>query len=303
MGRIKRAVIFPLIFIIIASASLVTAYAFVEQSDEYYVTDYAGVLKSTTEDRIIKTNQKLFDLTGGEIVIVTVEYLDGYYADEYAVTLFNDWGVGSRERNNGMLLLLAVQENKAWLTCGAGIAGDFDSTKTDSILDKYFFPEFDRGNYDKAVNSTFDKLIDWYEDHYDFDINDRTYSYDNGPQYSRRDAGFGIFSFNIFAILPFIVIGIIVLVVILGAAGSAYRRRTGFFSSFFMPGIFFFGGSRYNRPWRRPPGGFGGHGGGFGGSSGSGFSRGGFSRGGGSGRSSGGFSRGGRSSGGGGGRR
>ena len=124
MKKTGRRLMLIISVILFASAYLLPAYAFVEQSEEYYVADYAHVLSSNTEDRIIKENQKLFNMTGGEIVVVTVEYLDGYYADEYAISLFNSWGV--MERNNGMPLL-AVQENKAWLTLETGEA--FHRTK------------------------------------------------------------------------------------------------------------------------------------------------------------------------------
>lgn len=306
MEKTRRALLFILTVMLFTAASLLPAYAFVEQSEEYYVADYAHVLSSNTEDRIIKDNQRLFNMSGGEIVIVTVEYLDGYYTDEYAVSLFNSWGVGSRERNNGMLLLLAVQENKAWLTQGDGIADTFTSDKINNLLEDRFFPEFDKGNYDKAVNSLFDKLIDWYESYYSFDINSTNTA--NNPVYHVREpvsdysgGGFRFFGFNIFAIIPFIFIGIIILAIVLSTAGLGFRRRYGYRTGFFSPSIFFFGSRYFRRPWGRPPGGFGGRGGGFG--SGGFRSGGGFSSRGGGGRSGGGFSRGGRSSGGGGGRR
>lgn len=306
MKKTGRALLFIISAILIAAASLSPVYAFVEQSEEYYVADYANVLDEDTEDRIIRENQRLFNMTGGEIVVVTVEYLDGYYADEYAVSLFNSWGVGSRERNNGMLLLLAVQENKAWLTQGDGIASAFNSDKINSLLDKHFFPEFDRGNYDKAVNTLFTKLINWYESYYDFDISGTNVP--NNPGYHRREPGSSggtyYVGFNFAALFPIIIFLFVILVIVLSIAGAGYRRRYGYRTGFFSPFIFFWGGRHHRHRWNRPPGGFGGgfssggfrSGGGFGG-------RGGFSSGGGGGRSGGGFSRGGRSSGGGGGRR
>jgi uncharacterized protein len=87
-----------------------------------------------------------------------VQYLDGYYSDEYALQLFNDWGVGDAEKNNGMLLLLATMEGKAWLTQGAGIKNDFTDTYINELLDEYFWKDFDKGNFDAAVNKLFPKL-------------------------------------------------------------------------------------------------------------------------------------------------
>ena len=89
----------------------VSAYAVVDKSDSFYVADYANVLSADTEQRICDYNGALEQqCNGAQIVVVTVDYLGGMYCDEYAYQLFNDWGVGSSEYNNGMLLLLAVQE-------------------------------------------------------------------------------------------------------------------------------------------------------------------------------------------------
>ena len=94
----------------------------------FYVTDEAGVLSPETEKLICDYNGALeYQCKGAQIVVVAVNYLDGRYADEYATELFNAWRVGDAEENNGMLLLLGVQENKAWLTMGRGIDAVFDS--------------------------------------------------------------------------------------------------------------------------------------------------------------------------------
>ena len=57
MKKTGRRLLFIISVILFAAASLLPAYAFVEQSEEYYVADYAHVLSSNTEDRIIKENQ------------------------------------------------------------------------------------------------------------------------------------------------------------------------------------------------------------------------------------------------------
>ncbi len=300
-------VLFALLFVF-----LTPALAFVEQSDVFYVADYAEVLTQETEDYIVSANQKLYSETGGQIVIVTVQYLDGYYSDEYALQLFNDWGVGDAEKNNGMLLLLATMEGKAWLTQGAGIMNDFTDTYINELLDKYFWKDFDKGDFDAAVNKLFPKLLDWYDAYYSGDNSGSSYNYGNGgyndygyndgysyyyePGYVSSGIGFfpaaGIFVF------------IIIFIVIIAFAGSIFgraRRRFWFFGPWVGPR---WGGgfNHYNPP---PPGGFyrGPRGGGFGGFGGGSRGGGGFGGGGGGGRSGGFGGGGGHGGGGGGGRR
>lgn len=164
------AVIFSLM---LAGQLCLTALAVVEKTDDFYVADYAGVLTAATKEQIISSNADVDGLEalcdGAQVVVVTVEYLDGMYSDEYAMQLFNDWGVGSAEANNGMLLLLATKENKAWLTVGAGLTGVFTDSVVDGYFEEYFWKDFDAGRYDAAVNNLLEPLFTWYAGYYGID--------------------------------------------------------------------------------------------------------------------------------------
>ena len=77
-----------------------------ERPENQYVLDEAGVLSEETEQEIISKNADLFQKTGAQIVVVAVDFLDGEEIGDYANYLFNYWGIGSVERNNGLLLLM-----------------------------------------------------------------------------------------------------------------------------------------------------------------------------------------------------
>ena len=151
----KKAVsLFLALFLLLSPGSV--AFALVEQSESFYAADYADVLSDSTEETIVNYNGALeYQCQGAQLVVVTVDYLDGMSSDAYAYRLFNDWGVGSAEQNNGMLLLLAVKENKAWLAYGLGLTSQLSESKVNSLLEKNFWPDFDKGDYDAAVNKLF----------------------------------------------------------------------------------------------------------------------------------------------------
>lgn len=280
----------------------VQAFAVVDKSEGFYVADYSNVLTNDTEQMISDYNGSLEEqCQGAQIVVVTVDYLDGMYSDEYAYKLFNDWGVGSSEYDNGMLLLLAIQENKAWLAYGLGLSSSLDESSVNSMLDKYFWSDFDRGEYDRAVTKLFGALLKWYDKQYG------AHTAEYGPlaesdNYNVITNEYGRQSFSdLFG--P--IIQILVIIAILSAlSGSSQRRRRGRSSGSWLPWLLYFNSRSNNRRrgswdnddhWNNPggggfggggfgSGGFGsgsrsGHGGGFGG--GSGFGGGGFSGGGG----------------------
>lgn len=237
------------------------AFAVVDQSDSFYVADYADVLSDDTERMIINYNGALErQCRGAQIVVVTVRYLDGMYCDEYAYKLFNEWGVGSDTDNNGMLLLLATEENKAWLAYGLGLNNRLSDEQVDSLLNNYFWDDFDRGNYDGAVTLLFRALLRWFDGRYGTNI------ISSGADASTAPA----FSFGSF-IRSIVRIAVIVLIIfsLFGGSGNTRGGRGG--GGSWLPWFLLFNSARrggfggYNNR-----GGFGGHNGGFGGGMGHG---------------------------------
>ena len=285
----KKRIISLVIAVAAALCLAPSAFALVEQSEEYYVNDSAAVLSEETEELIINYNGDLeYYCKGAQIVVVTVEYLDGMYSDEYAGALFENWGVGDGTEHNGMLLLLATGENKAWLTVGKGITGSFTDRMVDEYFEDYFWDDFDRGDYDDAVQTMFVELAYWMADHYgvqttESPVTEGEHSNNAGE---RAASAFG----DLLAVA-------VIVIIFIAISSSNYRYgsrrrayRSGFdpftymmFSNLFRSGM---GGHRRG-PFdddddHRGPGGFGGSGGssgggfggssgGFGGSSGGGF--------------------------------
>ena len=229
---IKKAITLLVICIFMAFAAA-PAFALVDKTDDFYVADYADVLKDGTKKDIISQNETLYDLTGGQIVVVTVRYLEsGYYADEYAVELFNSWEVGDREKHNGMLLLLVTEEDKGWLSQGAGIKNDFTNEDASDLLDRYFWKKFDNGDFDEAVSSLFPHLISWYEDYYNVDLSSSgNYvdgsDYDSGGNYGNDNGGFiSIFgTFWRISKMTFLIIAVVVIIILCSLFGGRRRRR------------------------------------------------------------------------------
>ena len=152
----------------IAALACMPVLAVVSQSDDFYVADYAHVLKPKTKDDIIGYNGALeYQCDGAQVVVVTIEYLDSNLdSEEYANQLFNDWQVGASGENNGMLLLLVTQEKRGWLAVGAGL-NSLSARETNAWLDDYFWDYVDEDMHDEAVNSMFMRILEFYDEHYD----------------------------------------------------------------------------------------------------------------------------------------
>ena len=93
----------------LAACLLPVSAAVVSPDDAFYVYDGGQVLSQETEAYILKTGQELERKTGAQIVVVTIPSLEGQALEAYATELFRQWGIGDKEKNNGLLLLCAVE--------------------------------------------------------------------------------------------------------------------------------------------------------------------------------------------------
>jgi uncharacterized protein len=163
----RKPVLWVAFILILFLSAPMAAFAVVEAPAEIYVGDYANVLSEETERYIIEQNQALAGATGAQIVIVTVDFLDGMDIEDYAYTIFNDWGIGDAEKNNGLLLLLAIGEENYWAMQGKGLEGVLSSGLLGDYLWEYLEPDFAAGDYDAGVYKVFQAFLGWFQEYYD----------------------------------------------------------------------------------------------------------------------------------------
>ncbi|MCL2836974.1 MAG: TPM domain-containing protein, partial [Defluviitaleaceae bacterium] len=152
-----------LLMAFLVAATLVPAYAQANippHTDYFYVNDFADILSGETKNHIVAVNDDLHARTGAQIVITTVNFLDGADIEDYSLEMANSWGIGS-EKNNGLLMLLAVSEqpgNRFMIQAGTDLRAKMPVSTFESILEEHFYHFFDAGSYDTAVRRAFDAL-------------------------------------------------------------------------------------------------------------------------------------------------
>lgn len=165
--KYRKSVIVILLLLLLLNPT--AALAVVEPTSAGYVNDYANVLSDETEQYIIEQSAALDQATGAQVVVVTVDFLDGMDIENYAYTLFNEWGIGDAEKNNGLLLLLAIGEDNYWAMQGKGLEGVLSSGVLGDYLYEYLEPDFATGNYDAGVMQVCTAFYGWFEDYYSLD--------------------------------------------------------------------------------------------------------------------------------------
>jgi len=223
-----------------------------------YVFDYANLIESQDEREMQNIAKVLDNKTKAQVVVVTVNDLSQMESEDYALGLFRNWGIGDKEKNNGVLILVnkeslvTNQRGRIRIEVGYGLEGAINDGKAGAILDNFALPAFETGEYSQGIKDAFMAVSAEVAKEYGLDLEDGELS--SLESYSAADDE-GILLDIILAIFIFIVI---IILSMTKRGGRRYYRR-GPFNGPYGP----FGGGGY------PGGGFGG--GGFGGFSGGGF--------------------------------
>ncbi|WAM31596.1 TPM domain-containing protein [Caldicellulosiruptor naganoensis] len=148
---------------LILFTSFAVAFAQIPEKpvENIYIFDYADLIDSSDEDEMRALAKEIEDRTSAEIVVVTVQTLGSYTIEEYANRLFRSWGIGGKELNNGVLILvnrenlLSGKKGKIRIEVGYGLEGAIPDGKAGRILDEYAIPAFERKKYSKGIKDTF----------------------------------------------------------------------------------------------------------------------------------------------------
>lgn len=116
-----------------------------------YVQDYAQVLSAEDKRRLLSIGQELDDKTTAQLAVVTVKTLDGQPIEDYALSILREWGIGSNEKNNGALIVVAVQDRRSRIEVGYGLEGLLTDGLTGRIQDQAMIPYFRKGNYAAGI--------------------------------------------------------------------------------------------------------------------------------------------------------
>lgn len=153
LNRINFLILTFLLLVFIPDVS-----AKVNPTSDFYVNDYANILSSSTKDYIMEKSVALNKADGTQIVVVTVNSLDGEAIEDYAVELFRDFGIGDAKKNNGILILVSVNDRELRIEVGYGLEGIINDGKAGRIRDKYMIPYLKNNNWDEGIKNGYDAI-------------------------------------------------------------------------------------------------------------------------------------------------
>jgi uncharacterized protein len=124
-----------------------------------YVNDFAGVLGQSAREQLTALCAEVDQKAHAQIAIVTVKSLGGKPVEDYAIDLATKWGVGPKQSDRGVLILVATEDHKYWTTVGYGLEPILPDGKVGGF-GREAIPYFRAGNYDAALLLTTRRIAD-----------------------------------------------------------------------------------------------------------------------------------------------
>jgi len=148
---ISAVIFFILLFILIACSHQPTLLELPEFSS--FVNDYTGTIDPVWLNKTEYLAAKLEEETGCEVAVAVIETIDGVSIEEYASKLFEKWGIGKKDQDNGLLFLVALDERELRIEVGYGLEGVITDLEAKYIINNVIIPEFKDNDFGRGIHN------------------------------------------------------------------------------------------------------------------------------------------------------
>lgn len=117
------------------------------------VVDLANVLSEEEEAKLVNILEEHEQHNSSQFAVVTISSTNGYPIGEYTASLGNKWQLGVKGKDNGLLLLIAIKDRKAFLATGYGMETYISDVAASTLIEEYLAPKFRREEYFEGIKN------------------------------------------------------------------------------------------------------------------------------------------------------
>lgn len=155
-----RSILWAFCLLLLVSSSFLSfAQKAVPELWSQRVHDEAKVLSASVVDQLELQLKEYEDSTSNQIAILIISSLDGDVLEDYSLRVAEKWQLGSKKNDNGVLLLIAVDDHKMRIEVGQGLEGVLTDAHSNRIIRNEMAPDFRRGDYDAGVKAAVNSMI------------------------------------------------------------------------------------------------------------------------------------------------
>lgn len=126
-----------------------------------FVLDRSEFLTESQEIALCNKLKLFFDSTSNQIAILLEPSLEGEDLFDYSFRVSRAWGLGEKDKNNGILIYVATSDRKVQIQVGYGLEGAVPDAYAKRIIDQILLPEFRKGDYYAGLDQATDRLIEY----------------------------------------------------------------------------------------------------------------------------------------------
>lgn len=123
------------------------------------VVDQAGILSADVERKLTAQLEQLEKATTDQLVVATLTSLQDQSVEEFANLLFREWRLGQKNKDNGVLLLVAPNERKVRIEVGYGLEGTLTDALSSTVIQQQMLPLFRQNNFSLGIQNGVDVLV------------------------------------------------------------------------------------------------------------------------------------------------
>lgn len=123
------------------------------------VVDLAGILSRETIDTIEAKLAAHEQATSNQVAVLIIPSLQGETIEEYSIRVAETWKLGQKEKDNGVLLLVAVEDRKLRIEVGDGLEGTLTDALCSRIIRHEIVPHFKNGDFDRGIQAGVDAIL------------------------------------------------------------------------------------------------------------------------------------------------
>ncbi len=116
------------------------------------VVDRADMIDAATEQKLTALLEAHENATTNQLVVVTLENLQGYPIEQFGYQLGRAWGIGQKGEDNGALLIVAEAERAVRIEVGYGLEGELTDAISSNIIHSVILPAFRQGNFSEGIS-------------------------------------------------------------------------------------------------------------------------------------------------------
>ena len=123
------------------------------------IHDEAHALKQETVDQLERQLSQYEDSTSNQIAILIIQSLEGEVLEDYSLKVVDKWKLGTKANDNGVLVLVAIDDHKMRIEVGLGLEGVLTDALCNRIIRNEMAPAFRRDDYDAGITAAIQSVV------------------------------------------------------------------------------------------------------------------------------------------------